>query len=252
MGQPLGVAIIGGGTSDLVRKARGLGRQVWPSLKSFSTQLSRPPPPATPPQPFSPPWPRIGGRYPGDIAHGPCRHTGRGRGGRRRRGGGRREAQGGPQGRDDGGDGLSDGHIGDLHEAADDGRPAKPIAGHLHMVSNGVGVRLWGSRRPLSLLSMPSMVHALTVGLTFAINLWSSRRLTGFYPFLRSPSRPMSTMGMLAIRRAPVCRHRRPTRSVGRRRRPPWLRSTAFVFCCCGTYVNWHECLRRNSTCRRT
>ena len=39
MGQPLGVAIIGGGSSDLVRKARGLGRQVWPSLKSLSTQL---------------------------------------------------------------------------------------------------------------------------------------------------------------------------------------------------------------------
>ena len=39
MGQPLGVAIIGGGSSDRVRKARGLGRQVWPSLKSLSTQL---------------------------------------------------------------------------------------------------------------------------------------------------------------------------------------------------------------------
>ena len=51
-----------------------------------STFLGRRRPPH-PPQPFSPPWPRIGGRYPGNIAHGPCLHTGRGRGGRRRRGG---------------------------------------------------------------------------------------------------------------------------------------------------------------------
>ena len=39
MGQPLGVAIIGAGSSDLVRKVGGVSRRFWPSLKSLSTQL---------------------------------------------------------------------------------------------------------------------------------------------------------------------------------------------------------------------
>ena len=139
MGQPLGVAIIGGGSSPSNCKARGLGRRIC-QMRAFSyatkakaRERGCPVAVAAAPTVALADWrPK-----PDDIAHGPCRHTGRGRSGRRRRGGGRWKAQGRPQGRDDGDDGLSDGHIRELHEAAVERRPAQTISTVL-LMANGI------------------------------------------------------------------------------------------------------------------
>ena len=129
------------------------------SLKSLATQLFEPPPPVAPSvallSAMAAVWRPIPRRYRARTLPTYWPRPWRPAAARR----GSTEAQGGPQGRDDGSDGLSDGHIGELHEAADERRPAKPIADHLLIVLNGADVQWWRSRRPLRLLLRTLKVH---------------------------------------------------------------------------------------------